>query len=361
MATILSNGLVQFSDGRILYSDTVIHGQDFMELQALLPQLNPVIGRSAMVGFPFVSGGGGGAGSPGPRGADGAPGITGPDGVQGATGIPGGGTGAQGVTGIQGMTGPTGGPPGATGVQGQTGVQGGTGVQGPQGSTGIAGSQGQTGVQGTQGQTGVQGNTGAGTVGATGPQGVTGPGSGAQGVTGVQGATGPTGGPQGATGVQGGTGVQGQTGAGSQGTTGTQGATGVVSANAWIQGGNSFGATGVLGTIDAQDVNIIRGGTIQAVVTSGAINPAADNNGVTIGTAARRWTLVRAVTVTTGDLNLQSEDGLSNWTLKEEPDAVALINRNTGRRYYIVLDEIDPDPSKKDPPPGFFKRLFGKS
>lgn len=143
MAQILANGLVQFDDGRILYSDTPITGQDFMELQALLPKINPILGRSAMVGFPFVSGGGGGGGgSPGARGAD----------------------GANGATGVQGATGPSGGPPGATGVQGQTGIQGATGAGVP-GATG-AGTQGQTGVQGgtgpggTQGQTGVQGATG---------------------------------------------------------------------------------------------------------------------------------------------------------------------------------------------------------
>lgn len=122
MATILANGLVQFEDGHILYSDTPINGQDFMELQELLPRINPIIGRSAMVGFPFISGGGG-AGAPGARGADG---LAGP-------------TGLEGPTGPQGVTGPS------------MGVQGATGVQGPQGATGIQGIQGQTGIQGATG------------------------------------------------------------------------------------------------------------------------------------------------------------------------------------------------------------------
>ena len=201
MAQILSNGLIQFSDGQILYSDTPISGQHFMELQELLPQINPIIGRSAMVGFPFVSGGGGGAGTPGARGADGSPGP------QGVTGIAGGGTGPQGATGPQGVTGPS------MGIQGPTGVQGPQGPTGVQGLTG-AGIQGQTGTQGPtgpQGQTGSQGTTGAGVQGVTGPQGATGAGGG--GATGVQGSTG----------VQG---VQGATGAGTQGATGIQGATG---------------------------------------------------------------------------------------------------------------------------------------
>lgn len=131
MAQILANGLVEFKDGRVLYADSVINGNDYMELAELLPKLNPVLGRAGMIGFPF---GGGGAGTPGAPGAAGARGATGP----------------------QGVTGPT------TGVQGATGV-GTQGVTGPQGATG-AGVQGATGV-GTQGATGV---------GVTGPQGVTG-------------------------------------------------------------------------------------------------------------------------------------------------------------------------------------------
>lgn len=153
MATILANGLIQFSDGQILYSDTPISGQHFMELQELLPQINPVIGRSAMVGFPFISGGGGGGGggggTPGARGADGAPGAPGATGPQGVTGPSGGPQGATGVQGVQGQTGPGAGQQGATGIQGVTGVAG--GGTGPQGTTGVAGSQGQTGVQGATG------------------------------------------------------------------------------------------------------------------------------------------------------------------------------------------------------------------
>jgi len=136
LAQILANGLIQFSDGQILYSDTPVDGQRFMELQELLPKINPVIGRSAMVGFPFVSGGGGGGGgggTPGARGVDGAPGATGPQGVTGPSGGP---QGATGVQGIQGQTGPGGGSQGATGIQGVTGIAGVNGATGIQGATG---------------------------------------------------------------------------------------------------------------------------------------------------------------------------------------------------------------------------------
>jgi hypothetical protein len=82
---------------------------------------------------------------------------------------------------------------------------GSVGATGPQGNTGPTGEQGPTGPQGNTGPTGPQGNTGpTGEQGPTGPQGNTGP-TGEQGPTGPQGNTGPTG-PQGATGAQGNTG-----------------------------------------------------------------------------------------------------------------------------------------------------------
>jgi hypothetical protein len=91
---------------------------------------------------------------------------------------------------------------GATGPQGPTGPSGATGPQGIQGEVGATGSQG---LQGIQGVTGSQGE-----VGATGPQGL----QGATGSQGIQGEIGPTG-PAGATGA-----------AGSSGATGPQGLTG---------------------------------------------------------------------------------------------------------------------------------------
>ncbi|SDZ39551.1 collagen-like protein, partial [Thermoactinomyces sp. DSM 45892] len=106
-----------------------------------------------------------------------------------------------------GPQGPTGaGSDGATGPQGNTGPQGPTGAgsdgaTGPQGNTGPQGPTG-AGSDGATGSTGPQGPTGAGSDGATGP---TGP-------TGVNGATGPTG-PTGVNGTNGVTGPTGPTGA----------------------------------------------------------------------------------------------------------------------------------------------------
>lgn len=148
MASILATGEIQYDDGRILFKDSVITGQDYIELSQLLPKLVKVIGRAGLVGFPFGAGGGfggpggGGGGAPGHDGAPGPQGLTGIQGVTGPSMGPQGATGLQGTTGVQGVAGATG-IQGVTGLQGATGVRGATGLQGPQGGTGIQGSSGQ--------------------------------------------------------------------------------------------------------------------------------------------------------------------------------------------------------------------------
>ncbi len=67
--------------------------------------------------------------------------------------------------------------------------------------------------------------------------------------------------------------------------------------------------------------------------------PSVDNTG-NVGTASLRWNLVRATTVTSGDLNLFDEERGAMWTLREEPDCITAINRNTGKRYRLALEEI---------------------
>ncbi len=68
--------------------------------------------------------------------------------------------------------------------------------------------------------------------------------------------------------------------------------------------------------------------------------PLTDNTG-DVGTAALRWKLVRAVTITSGDLQLESNPGEpeAKWTLREAPDKILAINRRTGKRYQLVLQE----------------------
>jgi hypothetical protein len=71
-------------------------------------------------------------------------------------------------------------------------------------------------------------------------------------------------------------------------------------ANAWLQGGNAFGATGVFGTLDNNPVNVITNSVTRfAFDTSGNIVPAVDNSG-SVGTSARRWGSFIGVSVTAG-------------------------------------------------------------
>ncbi|HSX27299.1 MAG TPA: hypothetical protein VLG25_00805 [Patescibacteria group bacterium] len=89
------------------------------------------------------------------------------------------------------------------------------------------------------------------------------PGS-SSGASGVQGAAGPTG----AAGAKGATGLQGP--AGPTGTQGPAGAdsSGGGSGDAFVQGGNSFGTTALLGTNDANDLAIRTDGTERANITT---------------------------------------------------------------------------------------------
>lgn len=150
MATRLPDGSIRMSDGRILYSNSVILAQDLLELLPLFTP-PPV--------WPFVSGGGGGG--PGPQGpAGGGAGSQGLQGIQGNQGFQGLiGAGVQGPQGRQGLQGTN---PGVQGPQGIQGLQGsGSGVQGPQGNQGLQGTNpGVQGPQGLQGPQGFQGNQG---------------------------------------------------------------------------------------------------------------------------------------------------------------------------------------------------------
>jgi hypothetical protein len=158
------------ADGRIVYANSVILGQDLCEI---IPLCVPP------PAWPFAGGGGGGGGGGVGGGGgissgfinNGAPGIAGPAGAPGAQGPQGTNPGVQGPQGSVAV-----GPQGAQGfgIQGPQGTN--PGVQGPQGNQGFQGFgiQGLQGFQGTNpGVQGPQGNAGSG------PQGVQGPISGA--------------------------------------------------------------------------------------------------------------------------------------------------------------------------------------
>lgn len=69
--------------------------------------------------------------------------------------------------------------------------------------------------------------------------------------------------------------------------------------------------------------------------------PSVDAQGE-LGTDLLRWSRVRAVTVTTGDLDMRDDARGAHWTLREEPDRLVAINRMTGRRYRVMLAAEQP-------------------
>lgn len=120
------------------------------------------------------------------------------------------------------------------------GFQGGQGTIGPQGVQGAFGPQGATsGLMGPQGAIGSDGSQGP------------------QGPLGAQGATSGLMGPQGMMGPQGAT----------SGLMGAQGFQGPGSTYSYVQDGNAFGATAVLGTTDNQALRVITNNTERMVIT----------------------------------------------------------------------------------------------
>jgi hypothetical protein len=249
-------------------------------------------GADGPTGFPGAIGGNGAtgptgtAGANGPTGAAGSNGATGPTGSAGANGA----NGPTGATGANGATGPT----GFTGATGATGPSGANGINGAAGSNGATGPTGATGTNGTNGATGPTGNTGA--TGATGPSGT----NGINGATGAAGAAGSTGaaGAAGATGPTGPTWTLSTPAFNASGTLTVNGSAGsggpvTTSTQAWLVGGNSLVATGAIGTISNNHVdlisnNLVRGrlsnlgeffiGTTNTTITGDLMNSVSNAN-----------------------------------------------------------------------------------
>tara|TARA_R110002110_G_scaffold353360_1_gene563297 strand:+ start:105 stop:734 length:630 start_codon:yes stop_codon:yes gene_type:complete len=74
--------------------------------------------------------------------------------------------------------------------------------------------------------------------------------------------------------------------------------------------------------------------SVSGTITAAShILPSADNS-VNLGSASKRW-----ANLYTGDLHLKNERG--DWTIVEEEDYLSVINNKTGKKYKMVLEEIE--------------------
>jgi len=70
-----------------------------------------------------------------------------------------------------------------------------------------------------------------------------------------------------------------------------------------------------------------------SIGTSGNVTPSADNS-IDLGAASYRW-----ANVYTGDLHLANERG--DWTVVEEEDYLTIKNNKTGKRFKLLMEEIE--------------------
>jgi len=90
------------------------------------------------------------------------------------------------------------------------------------------------------------------------------------------------------------------------------------------------------GTTPTNVLTIKNGGNMEM---GGDFNwiPTTDNTGK-VGTGANRFAEVHAVTVTTGDLVMDSPEREAKWRLVEEKDRIVAVNENTGERFHVVME-----------------------
>jgi hypothetical protein len=67
--------------------------------------------------------------------------------------------------------------------------------------------------------------------------------------------------------------------------------------------------------------------------------PVTDNTG-SIGVNGFRWSLIRGVTITSGDLNLTDEARGADWKFREQQTFVLAINQMTGKRMKLSMQEL---------------------
>lgn len=78
--------------------------------------------------------------------------------------------------------------------------------------------------------------------------------------------------------------------------------------------------------------------TVSKFTFNNTLIPTADDS-FDVGTSSRRLANLYAVTTTTGDLNLKSDQG--DWTVIEQEDFIKLRNNRTGKSFKIVMEAID--------------------
>ena len=71
----------------------------------------------------------------------------------------------------------------------------------------------------------------------------------------------------------------------------------------------------------------------QGATFSNHVLPSGDNS-INLGSAALRW-----ANVYTGDLHLRNDRG--DWTILEEEDYLCVINNKTGKKFKMMLQEIE--------------------
>ena len=131
-------------------------------------------------------------------------------------------------------------------------------------------------------------------------------------------------------------------------------------ANAWLTTGNTLAIPGILGSLNVQSWTAIMGGITRLTFSTGVGQPIVGGTGAnplafvpsvdatgSIGTAALRWGLIRGQTITSGDIELLSEDGEAHWCLREEHHRIVAHNHKTGKTYAFAMEEIydGPEPT----------------
>jgi len=84
---------------------------------------------------------------------------------------------------------------------------------------------------------------------------------------------------------------------------------------------------------DGTDLTIASGADIIIAPAGGDVLPDGDNTR-NLGSASKRW-----ANIYTADLHLKNERG--NWTVVEEENYLTLRNNKTGKRYKLLMEEID--------------------